>query len=412
MRLSRIFSLLLICIMLSALPVMAQESADWFVYFFDSVNNDLVRVDASGAMQLYPLALAEGELVNISELAISNDGTLLAFCKWIFDTPDHTLVVREIASGNNVFEMPIAPGYNGCRPSSFNSTGTQLALGLAREGFGTSGQDASPLWRLQVLDVPSGAVVHELTSEMPDAPVMDEYGRGGPVPLMADVLHFQGPDLIFRGIPYIGMEISAELPAWRWNLRTRTLTPIDNIGHLYSDYLPAADELAYPGLDASLPAAQPGGPLPQANAIIVQNSDGSSQVVYRNTQEVILNVHFINDGQALGISLLKALDMANPSAISTIRHVVLDRSGNVMEVGADYEQFTQLKAVPGGAVITWSEMAGEGAPIAHLGIVEGDTLREIWSYQPPLNGGYSFLDLIWTPPVEAVSGLPNFAPVQ
>lgn len=417
----RTFGLLLLyLLLLGALPAAAQESGGWFVYLFDSINNALIRVDDSGAMARYPLGLAGDEFANSSDMAVSDDGRLLAFCKMQLsgqDATGRTLIVREVASETRLLEMAIDPAYSGCRPSGFDRGGTRLVLGLAAElGFDTdSGQPVqrvSPGWRLQVLDVSSGAVLHELNSETPNAPMLDDFGRGMPVPLMADMLSFQGDALVFRGWPYIGTEAPAELPAWRWNLGTGEISPVANIGRLKSDYLLATGELAYPALDETRPAAEPGGPLPQANMVIVQTPDDSSQAVYRNAEEVIVAAQFVDDGRALGISLLEGFDMENPSDTFTMRHILLDRSGKVTDVGAAYEQYTQLKAVPGGAVIVWAEMATEGAPIAHLGVVEDGTLREIWSYQPPMEGGYSFLELVWTPPVEVEGALPDFAPAQ
>jgi hypothetical protein len=92
--------------------------------------------------------------------------------------------------------------------------------------------------------------------------------------------------------------------------------------------------------------------------------------------------------------------------------VLVDRSGSVTDVGGSYEQYTEIAAVPGGAIIVWSDFPSEDAPIAHLAIVQAGGFREIWQYQPDMENGYSFLDLMWTPDVEAGGGLAPFTPVQ
>lgn len=418
MKLNRIFFLILLLTSI-AFPTFAQDNTQWFVYFLDSLNNEIVRVDDTGAMQQYPLGLAENEFALGGGDAISPDGSLMAFCKMTLGGSDYSspiLIVRNIVAQTNLVEMPIGTDYDGCHPSGFNADGSQFVFGLtARLNFDANGQTVvgdTPLWRIQIIDSQTGNVLDELNSNNPSAPSLDEFGRVTPVPLMAHMITFENDVVVFRGVPYVGMEIPGELPAWSWNLTTDSIEPIANIGRVNSDYLPQTGELVFPALDESFSAAQPGGPMSQANVVNLQLSDGTIQTLYHNAEEVITAVRFVNNGAAIGISLLQGFDMDNPVDIFPMRHIIIDRSGNITEVGESYEQYTQLASVPNSAVISWSEWPDGGVPITHLGVVENDTLREIWQYTPDTSRGYSFLELIWSPAFEVQESLQPFTPMQ
>jgi hypothetical protein len=405
MKFYRLVMVVLVTIAL-VVPTFAQENTGWFVYLFDSVNNELVRVYETGEMEIYSLGLAANEMTSIRDMAISDDGALLVFCKMV--TGDgviagRTLIVRDIASNRNISETLIDGANTGCRPTAFNADASQFVLSLALEvvfdpntGQPVAGDDVN--WRVQIIETQTGAVLDEINSAMPDAPTLDEFGGAG-IPLMADVISFQNDTVIFRGIPYLGMGLPAELPAWSWDLSSNSVSPVANIGRTFSDYLAQTGELAYPALDESMPAAQPGGPISQANVVKLQTSDGATQTIYQNSEDVIVATRFVNDGQAIAVMLVEGFDPNNPNDSFPTRHVLVDRDGNVTEVGEVYANFTQIAPVPGGAVITWGEWLADADPIAKLGIVEDGILREIWSYTPPAERGYSFLEIVWSPPL-------------
>lgn len=419
MKISKVLGSLLLLLLLT-LPIAAQDnSSTWFIYLFDNVNNALVRVYNTGEMEIDSLGLQEGEFVSSSDMAISDDGILVVFCKiTLSDAGDstRTLIVRDIAANANRYEAPLEAGYDGCRPSSFNADGSQFVFSTTailnfdpQNGQVIEGD--VPLWRVQILDSTSGAVLNEINSTLPDMPSFDDsIGRVTPVPLMADVIEFNDEGVLFRGIPYVGMEVPGELPAWSWNLTDNTVSPVPNVGRVNSAYLPQTGELAYPALDEALPAAQPGGPMSQANVVNVQSEDGTIQTIYQNSEEIVTDVNFVNDGQAVGVTLLEGFDQANPSDTFALRHVIIDRSGQVTDIGQPYENFTQLEGVPGGAVVVWAETDAQGYPVTHLGIVENGALREIMEYQPPMERGYSFLEIVWSPPTQIADGLQPFTP--
>ena len=411
--------ILTVLLVTAALPAFAQTNTHWFVYFFDGVNNEIMRVYDTGEMEIYSLGLAENETTN-GLRAISPDGSLVAFCKTMLggsEPSSYMLIVREIATEINQVEMSMGATIDGCRPSGFNADDSQLVLGLTARlnsdpntGQIIVGDD--PLWRLQIIDSQTGNVLNELNSQSPSAPSLDQFGRVQPVPLMADVITFTDDIIVFRGIPYVGMEVPGELPAWSWNVTTNTVEPVANRGRVNSDYLPQTGELVYPALDESLDAAQPGGPISQANVVNLQLSDGTVQTLYRNADEVITSVRFVNNGEAIGVSLLQGFDMDNPSDIFPMRHILINRSGNITELDDSYEQYTQLASVPNAAVISWSEWPADAAPSTHLSVVVDDTLQEIWQYSPDTSHGYSTLELVWSPELVVQGTLAPFTPVQ
>ena len=61
----------------------AQDMADWSAYLFDNINYDIIRVNADGDTQAFSLGLEENELLSLNDLAISHDGTLVAYCKTV-----------------------------------------------------------------------------------------------------------------------------------------------------------------------------------------------------------------------------------------------------------------------------------------------------------------------------------------
>lgn len=404
---------------LTVLPMAAQDSTQpWFIYLFDNVNGELIRVYNTGEMEIDSLGLEEGEFANRSDMAISDDGTMVAFCKYALTETNtaRTLIVRDIAANANLYEAPLEAGYEGCRPTGFNADGSQFVLSTtAIMNFdpqtGAVIEADVPLWRIQIMDTASGEVVNEINSTMPDMPSFDDtFGRITPVPLMADVIEFTDTSILFRGLPYVGMEIPGELPAWSWNLSDNTVTSVPNVGRINSAYLPQTGELAYPALDESFPAAQPGGPMSQANVVNIQTTDGSIQTIYRNSEEVIVSVSFVNDGQAVGVTLLEGFDQSNPDDTFTQRHIIIDRGGQVTDIGQPFDQTIPIEGVPGGAVVVWAVNDAQGYPVTHLASVENGALREIMEYQPPMDRGYSFLEIVWTPPTQVTGELPPFTP--
>jgi hypothetical protein len=360
------------------------------------------------------LELGEDEFLSSSDLTISADGGLLAYCKIQFAESGSTraLVIRTVAPGSKVVEMPIDPVYGGCRPSAFNADASQLVLGLAMESyFDPNAASGVPSWRTQVLDVRTAEVLHEINSDSLDTSVLDNFGRGN-VPMMADVIAFHNNLVTFRGIPYVGMEIPADIPAWLWDLSSGNTRPLENIGRMRSDFLYHTGEAVYPALDESLDAAIPNNPVSLANVVRIQDDRGVIKTIYQNEEDVVVATNCVMDGQAVAVTLLGGFDENRPGDMSSIHFVLVDRSGAVRDLGPDYEQYAQIGSFPGGAVVASSEIPDQGTPIAHLALTQGDGLDHVWEYQPVMENGYSFLELVWTPQVEVAGTLPPFTAVQ
>ncbi|MCI0710427.1 MAG: hypothetical protein L0154_09725 [Chloroflexi bacterium] len=406
-----------IALFIAVVPALAQER--WFVYLFDSINNELVRVHYTGEMEVFSLGIAPGSYLSTSEMAISPDGSRVAYCMMIGGEgviQGRSLVMRDIASNTNLFEIPVDSAYTGCRVAAFSDDGTRLVLGLAAEPSfdqqsGQLVETVTPGWRMQILDMATGDVLDDLNSQSPNAPVFEGYWHDGFVPLMPIVIEFSGPNLTFAGIPYVGSEGPFELPVWTWDTNTNSVTPHENLWNIMGDYLPETGEVVTAVLDDSRSAAQPGGIGPQANVVNVQMSDGSIRTIYVNEQEVITGTRFVNNGQAVAVSLLEGFDTNNPMDTFEMRHVLVDRSGTVTDIGERYEQYSEIADVPRGIAILWmtNTNLSEGAPISHLSVVENGVSREIWQYQPQMEGGYSALQLVWATPTPIPGGLPPFA---
>jgi len=394
-RLTLLFLLCILCTSLAG-PAAAQPSDDdWFLYLFDSVANDILRVNADGTHEVFPQDLPDNGFIAPGLATINPDGTQIALCVPAADGLTGQLIVRELATDEDVVRATLDELSN-CRVTAFTADYVAVSYAGAQSG-----------WGLALYDPATGEAVHTLTSEDEAAPVYDVVGPD--VPMIADVRHLTDNEAIFIGLPGVGMGIPGTLPAYRWNWTENTVTEVPAFGSVNGDYLPTTGERAYPALDESRPYAEPTGPLPTANEVRVITDEGET-TVYHNPDEVITGVRFVDDGRALVITLLEGAATADPSAPSAMRFVLLDRDGTVSPIGTDYTSFAQAGPVPGGAFILWAtETTGAGdPPTSTLDVYRGGTSSEIWTYQPPARDSFSFLQPLWTPPLNPPPDLPPF----
>jgi hypothetical protein len=410
----KIIAIIVLCLLAVGSAAAQAPTEGQVTYLLDAGQNDLIFVNADGSAQSVPLGLGENEFISQSDMVVSEDGNLLAFCKYLpsEDQTLRTLVMRDLQAETNVWTREGMP-MSGCRPGAFSPDGQLLAVGFAEDSLTTSNPDA---WSLELLNTSTGETVHALegsSDALPDFTEMTEFGFEEGFTVMPDVQHLNADTVIFWAVPFIGRDAPGQFPAISWNYQSGDVQQVEGWGHLNLDYLPATGELAYSMLDESQAAAVPSGPLPQANAVVVRDASGAETVVYRNSDWIVMDVTFVNNGRQLAVQLLSALDQSDPSTgeMSSVRYELVSRDGTVTQVPGEYQSATSIANADGGAWLYWTDHdpMQPDPPIAHVDYFNGTDLQSIWVQTPPESEIISFYNLLWTPPPEPASNLQPFA---
>lgn len=369
--------LLLIAAFILPLAVFQSSEAGgrWSFYVLNQQDNTLLRIYEDGEIEELDLGLQEGQFV-ATRIAVYPNENLAAFCSVIpngADAPVSAFQVRDLTANTDRINIPLESGECNVSSHSFSTNGSSVAYGTI-QGVGE--------WKLTVLDTTSGEVLHELT----ELPVDQDYY------VMPDPLVFPGNTITFAMVMW-GTERGPSSPAFIWNLETGDVEQDDAFGNFKVDYLSATGELAWVDQDEDRPAAEPGGPIPMSNVVRVRDADVTD--VYYNEEEVITGVRFIDNGQALAISLLSPFDMDNPGE-QTTRWVRVDRQGNVTEIASNQGGFIDVLPFRNGfAILNWTLQEGAslrtvvGGETNQLWATEGNAL---WMFVGPYDGLLSATD--------------------
>lgn len=410
---------LLIGLLLIALPASAQDSQNWFIYLFDNINYNLIRVDSTGATETFSLGIDDNSFVNFNDMAINQDGTRVAFCEETRTDMNSilpgqkTVVVRDIVKESNLRTMDYGNPY-GCSVSAFSEDSSEIAVSLVNElPYMPNFVDTpAPTWELQLIDLSTGYLANNIAyyiSEMPNASFF-----GQDVPLLADVRLWNDHIVRFAGMPYLGTDGPPEVPVYEWNLKSGSIKEMPpSTGRMNNDYLPGTGELVYAALDDRLASVVPGGPIALANVVNIRDEAGNFRTIYQNTEWVIAGTTFISDGQSIAISLFGAWDDNNPELSAMARYEVLNRDGSIQKIEASFEGYKEIAAVPGGAVLTWTiNPTADGYQPTYVAYWDGSFLNTVVEFTPDYTKGFSPPMLVWSPAIGSVSNIPDFAPIQ
>lgn len=396
----------------------AQEMAEWSAYLFDNINYDIVRVNADGDTQAFSLGLDGNELLSLNNLAISHDGTLVAYCKTVrVNDTDSTndlqvMIIREIETGNNLHEITFGTP-PACSVTAFSEDDSQIAVSLVSRNFMEEPTD-EPAWSLRLLDVTTGetqTILNEGDDIMPD---FDVFGEN--VPLRAGVRQFDEASITFAGFPFVGMGGPAFIPVYRWDFAENTITQLsDAIGRVNNDVLESTGEIVYPALDETLSAAQPDGPIPQANVVNVMSADGTETTIYQNEEWVIVGTRFIEGGQAVGITLVRGFEPnQDMNEANTLRVDIVGRDGTVTTLEQTFNGGMWFEGVANGALFVYTpNPTSEGWDATKILVWDGNALSEVATYLPDYSTGWSPPQLLWVSPSASIQDdLPAFVPVN
>jgi hypothetical protein len=344
-------------------------------------------------------------------MGFSSDGSKVAYCTLSYaegaSQGNTALVVRDISSQTDLQRVDLGSSI-GCRvgQSGFDETGTQVTVSKVNYFPGDPNASTDgPIWQILILDTATGSVVAELNNTSPALSGLDIIQDG---PVLPYVQRFTGGEIVFAEIPY-GIGGGGEWNAFHWQLADATVAPIEYWGLIGLDMLPTTGELVFPALDPDAPAAEPGGPVPAYNIVKVVNADGAEQIIYRNSDWVVLDAKFIDGGQRVAVYLLAPFDQNNPSA-QISRWVTIDRTGAVADLTPD-SAFSSLRAASGGAVVLENAFLNAdqtGGVRTSLTRYTGSTATPLWTLE---TADIQFnWELAWASPVTPAEGLSPFPP--
>jgi hypothetical protein len=386
-------------------PASAQDTSGWFVYLYNGLTRDLVRINPDGSQQVYSLGLSETVFTGGNNMAFSADGSRLAIC-----AVDHgagavqapaTLILRDLAAGANLLEVPLGTVLE-CQtsPAAFNEDESQIAVSIVNYVPGDPNMDTTgPAWRLLVLDVLTGNIVSELN---PDSPAVAAVGITSDMPILPEVRHFTTDNVIFRELLW-GVGGFFDPRAFRWQPSTGTLEQAPLWQGIDMDTLDGL--MAWNAINTELPAGPSPGPFALTNVVMMADASGSTWMVYHDPEWMVGPVRFINNGQQLAILLYPSYDpnvTPVPDAPATLpRWIALDRDGTTSElISLDYGD---VVAAPGGyAIFSVTNGTTDAEPVVSLVVVKDNAGSLVWQA-----AGVGW-ELVWSAPTPVIEGLPPF----
>ncbi|MGB7340164.1 MAG: hypothetical protein WBC91_14805 [Phototrophicaceae bacterium] len=389
-------ALLVIMLLITTTTFAQQDENTWSAYLLDTIDYALVRIDADGTTDAFSLGLETDAYINQNEIVVSNDGTLVAYCKTTSET-SKTLVIRDIVMTSNLQEIDLG-AVPTCAATAFSPDDMTLAVSIVHYPAFETTPDGEARWSLNLLNVSDGTIQSTLNDLNPNMPAYDLFGDD--VPLLADVKIFAEDSLTFWGIPFVGMGGPSYVPAYTWRLSDDSVTEQPReYGIMGSDLLLPSGELIYPALDESLPAAQPEGPIPQANVVELLRPEQDPITIFTIDGWIILNATFINNGQAIAVLSVPGFsEMATAQGLQSTRLDVINRDGTATLVGSYVDSYATLEAVDGGMVVvhTPNPTLDGTYPPTQIAFWNGETMQQIATYAPDYSNMWSPPQLIWT----------------
>jgi hypothetical protein len=327
--------------------------------------------------------------------------------------PSYSLTLYDLAAQSSALEVPLGE-IVACTvtPDAFSQDGSRVAVGVITQWpAGPETPQPESTWQLIVVDTTSGETVATLDAFNS---ALSALGVDTSLQLvMPFTRHVEG-NLVYFALVNWFTEALPSYDAFVWNTADNTVEEAPLWGNIFGgDQIMTADglEFSYTMLDENQPAANPGGPMAEANVVVVQREGGEPQVIYTNTEEVITGVRYINDGNALAIGLLAAFDPSGEGEMpgqQPVRYIMLTRDGTVTELVAPIVGQIQIQPIPGGYV-NFTSVYDMEANIQNV-TLEAVTAEGSTSLLPDEGG------VQWSAPIYATSpdlsgvSLPEFTP--
>jgi hypothetical protein len=396
------------------------STSNEFAMLFDGFNGDAIRVNLNdGSSQNFDLGLTSNNIY-LGGRVVSSDGRLIAYCA-VERLSDVDVVnrfaIRDIEAGRNLIEQNFG-NIPGCNPGAFSPDNSKVAVAFVFNSLITSEQNFpdEPNWALRIFDVNTGAVVQEFTADSPNAPdfeAMEEFWFEPGISPMMDVMDYSDAAITFLAYPFVGRDGPPAAPAFRWDLASNELSQIEGLGNNGGTYLPETGEIAYPHLNEEFPAAQPMGPVALANEVRLQDANGT-RTIYRDTDNVIASLRFVNGGRQLAAMLIPAGDPDAMTDPAPVRYVLINRDGTVENMNSATPNLIQIFGTSNGfGVLRIESQQNAEQEFVNLHQIlkyENGNLAVVWEYTPPpVVNGQIWMEYLWSTPEQIAPNLPPFA---
>jgi hypothetical protein len=399
------------------------STSDEVVLLFDGYNGAVTRIHLNnGSSETFGLGLSLGNSY-VGGRAFSSDGRLMAFC--VIDRLSNTevvsrFIIRDVEAGTNLHEENFG-NIPACNPKAFSPDNSKVAVGFVFNSVitGELNFPDEPNWALRIYELQTGTVVQEINADSPNMPdfgsMTDFWYEPGMSPMM-DVIDYSVNTITFLAYPFVGRDGPPAAPAYRWDLTTNQLTQIEGLGINGATYLSASHEIAYPYLNEDFPAAQPMGPVNLANEIRLSDANGT-RTIYRDTENVITNLRFVNGGRQLAVMLIPAGDPDSQMEPAPVRYILLNRDGSVENVNSASPYFVQIFGTSNGFGVLRIEPrqndAGEYFNFHQVLTYQNGELATVWEYTPPqVVNGQIWMELLWASPQQIAPNLAPFVAIQ
>jgi hypothetical protein len=351
---------------------------------YNGATGELLKISADGTQETLSLGLPEGVFIGATDMAFNYNGTVVTFCYLLpaadGGIPNAHLVVRDLTTGTNAIDTDLGQ-HIGCHvgKNGFGFGGMSVFVGLANDPA-----SGLPLWELLMVEPFGGTTIFKIDAASPDAaPIEPAQG-----PMLPYVRVNDAQQVTFALVPYgIGGPFVA--PAYSWSL-VGPVTPVEHWGDFNADVLLYTGEMAWPAVDESLPVLESGGPIPGYNVVEYLDRDGNVSTVYQNSEWIINDVTWVNNGEQLAINLFTP---NFESGVQDVRWVLIGRDGSLTEMDTDGDMAHIYDTENGYLVHTG--YSGEVYRTELTRYLNGEA-QVLWSYEDSeMAGAWQFA---WAPP--------------
>lgn len=399
MRLVRftLLSALLIGILALALP--AGAGGSWHFYAFNNTTKELVRVYGDGTSESFILPLDLSIFVSGFGMAVSPVESKLAFCAGSpaadpNSPANYAVYLYDVGSPQITLTAPMGTPM-ACTAARFNELGDLLAISLVNyfPGDPIAAESGLPAWQLLLMEVATGQIVGEINAANPtwaDYPDMAQFPS-----LLPMIPYFEGANVVLQAMPFgIGGAITT-VPAYTWDYTQNSVTPAPAWGNMFQASL--GPELVYAVQDPNLPGMEQFDMTPPHNAVYSAEKDGSQRLLYTDSDEFILDIRYINDGQALALQLVPGTPSSD-GVFPSSRWIALDRTGAVTDLNVPSESgYPLLRNAPGGYLVFDIFSGADGSSSYSASLITTAGATPLWNASSPtFEAGY--WELVWAVP--------------
>ncbi|MCA0458630.1 MAG: SH3 domain-containing protein [Chloroflexi bacterium] len=312
------------------------QDANWQAQLYEPTTGTLTTIDSSGQVaDSFTLPLAAGFDHFPARVAVGHGGSPLAYVAYNSVTFQGMLIVSQRDRLIARFTLPLTTTTSFeyiADDSAFNDDNTRVALGYSLEGGG---------WGIVVLNLLTGAVDYNLTSDLPAVTTAGIPTSAGLTPV---IRRFSLQTVTFN-LVLGGAASAGEFKAYDWTVDSNALTQNPIFTSLDSDRHAATDELVMTTADNRLANQAASFPFFQANSLQVYETLTGARFPFFNLADATLQTpRFIQNGERV------LVDTA--TADGRYAWTVIERSGAVVGTLPTVMTLNEVEGVGDGFVYT------------------------------------------------------------